>query len=146
MAWILLYRDPSDQPALARAECLLWDALSLYPSKTAYANLAEIARRCRRHDDALTLLGLALRLDPTYVNGWNERACLEVELASRSAAQADGSATQRYLAEAAAHHARAISLAQDNDYAASLKNAFNSALTRHAFADTMPITEDAAMK
>jgi len=146
MAWILVHRDPGDQPALARAERLLWDALSLYPSKTAYANLAEIARRCCRHDDALTLLGLALRLDPTYVNGWNARACLEVELASRSAAQADSSATQRYLAEATAHHARAIALAQDDDYAASLKNAFSSAVTRHALADAMPMTVGAAMK
>jgi tetratricopeptide (TPR) repeat protein len=137
-AWILLHNDPSDQRALARAECLLWDALSLYPSKSAYANLAEIARRCHRHDDALTLLSIALRLDPTYVNGWNERACLEIEIAALSAAHGDGSAAQRYLAEAAAHHARAVALTQDAGYAASLRKGFNSVLDAHALADTTP--------
>jgi len=137
-AWILLHNYPNDQQMLARAERLLWDALSLYPNKTAYANLAEIARRCRRHDDALTLLSFALRLDPTYVNGWNERACIEVEIAALSAEQADGSAMQRYLAEACAHHARAVTLAHDDGYAASLKNAFNSALHGHALANAMP--------
>lgn len=134
-AWILLHNDPSDQLTLARAERLLWDALSLYPSKTAYANLAEIARRCHRHDDALTLLSLALRLDPTYVNGWNERACVEVEIAALSAGQGDASAAQRYLVEAAAHHARAVALAQDDGYVALLENAFNSVLESHALAD-----------
>ena len=138
IAWILLHSDPTDPRTLARAERLLWEALSLYPSKSAYANLAEIATRCGRHDDALTLLGQALRLDPAYVNGWNARACLEVEMAALSAAQGDGSAAQRYLAEAGAHHARAVALAQDDGYAASLQSAFASVLERHAPADAAP--------
>jgi tetratricopeptide (TPR) repeat protein len=136
-AWILLHNNP-DQPTLARAERLLWDALSLYPSKTACANLAEIARRCRRHGDALKLLRLALELDPTYVNGWNEQACLKVEMAALSAAQGDGSAEQRFLAEATAHHARAVALAQNDGYAATLTMAFNAVLERHTVANKTP--------
>ena len=111
--------------------------MSAYPNKIAYANLAEIARRCGRHGDALTMFELALRLDPQYVNGWNERACLEIEMATLAAQDGDTAGSWRYITEATLHHARAVRLADDETVAARLSNEFATQRRRHGLASNV---------
>jgi tetratricopeptide (TPR) repeat protein len=126
--WIWLTKLSDERDALRTAERLLWRAVEYYPNKLAYNNLAEVARRVRRFDDALTLFGYAIRLDPTYVAAWNERACLKVELASLAG---DQKSRERYLAQADADHRRATDLAEDNLYIDSLREDFAGARERH---------------
>ncbi len=102
--------------------------MRLYPNKVAYGNLAEVARRHRRYPDARALFERALKLDPSYVNGWNERACLEVEIAAEGN---DGDAGDA-LTASLAHHHRAVGLAGDDDkYAKRLRAEYEAALARH---------------
>jgi tetratricopeptide (TPR) repeat protein len=105
--------------------------VAAYPNKIAYANLAEVARRCGRHDDALALFDLALRLDPDYANGWDERACLEIEMATLAAQDGDMGSSRRYVAEATIHHARAVRLADNETVADRLSKDFEAQERHH---------------
>ena len=122
--WIWLDPLAERDGALREAERRLWQAVRLYPNKVAYGNLAEIARRYRRYVDARALFERSLTLDPSYVKGWNERACLEVEIAAAGSADA--------LDESMSCHRRAITLAADDDtYAKQLRAEYEAALARH---------------
>ena len=94
--WLDPLRDRPD--ALKKAEVLLWSALAYYPNKVAYANLAQIARRCGHLNEALELQAAALALDGSYANVLNERAIVHIELANKSIAD--------NLPEQAATHTR----------------------------------------
>jgi tetratricopeptide (TPR) repeat protein len=113
------------------AERRLWRAVRLYPNKVAYGNLAEVARRHKRYSDAVALFERALSLDPAYVNGWNERACLEVEIAATGAA----SDRDARLAVSLAHHATAVDLAHDGEYADRLRASYTETLEHHGLLD-----------
>jgi tetratricopeptide (TPR) repeat protein len=127
--WLDPLRERDD--ALLSAERRLWQAVRIYPNKIAYGNLAEIARRYRRYDDARALFDVALALDPDYVSGWNERACLEIEIAAAS----EGSAAEDALTAAEAHHARALGLASDKQYAERLRSAYETSRRSHGLAN-----------
>src|SRR6185436_17397215 len=122
--WIWLDPLSERDGALREAERRLWQAVRLYPNKVAYGNLAEIARRYRRYADARALFERSLTLDPSYAKGWNERACLEVEIAAAGSADA--------LDESMTHHRRAIKLAgADAKYAKRLRTEYEAALAQH---------------
>ena len=126
--WIWLKPLEEREDALRHAERRLWQAVRLYPNKVAYGNLAEVARQHRRYPDARVLFERALKLDPSYVNGWNERACLEVEIAAEGNDGDVGDA----LTASVAHHRRAVGLAKDDDkYAKRLQTEYEAALARH---------------
>lgn len=126
--WIWLKPLEERADSLRHAERRLWLAVRLYPNKVAYGNLAEVARRYHRYDDARALFSRALKLDPSYVNGWNERACLEVEIAAEGSAGDVGDA----LTESVAHHRRAVGLTGgDDEYATRLRTEYEAALARH---------------
>lgn len=129
--WIWL--DPLQERggALREAERRLWHAVRLYPNKVAYANLAEVARRRQRYADARALFDCSLTLDRSYVKGWNERACLEVEIATIGTAGERAEA----LNASKTHHERAIELTKDDPhYIEQLKNEYRQALEAHGFA------------
>ena len=105
--WIWLKQLEDREDALGHAERRLWQAVRLYPNKVAYDNLAEVARRHARYTDARALFERALTLDNEYVNGWNERACLEVEIAAVGSADERGDA----LTASVTYHSRAVELA-----------------------------------
>jgi hypothetical protein len=129
--WLsFLSQDPD---ALRRAEDYFWKALADYPNKIALGNLAEVARRCERYSDALLLFDHALALDDGYVNAWNERACVEVEIAAHPTGADDARARRLRLDEACVHHQRAVVLAEDEGYATKLRAAFRTALDRYGF-------------
>jgi tetratricopeptide (TPR) repeat protein len=129
--WIWLEPLKDRDGALRHAEQRLWKAVRLYPNKVAYGNLAEVARRYRRYADARALFERALTLDPSYVNGWNERACLEVEIAATGSAHEKADA----LTASLVHHGQAVDLAHDADYAARLRADYRSALDRNGLLD-----------
>ena len=126
--WIWLEPLKAREDALRQAERRFWRAVRIYPNKIGFGNLAEVARRYERYGDARAFFGLALKLDPQYVNAWNERACLEVEIAATTTAAEAADA----LAAAAACHARAVELAGDEDYALRLRAAYEAALDAHS--------------
>jgi tetratricopeptide (TPR) repeat protein len=127
-AWIWLTALKRRANALAKAEVNLQQALCLYPNKIAHANLAEVARRRERFDDALNRFECALDLDGEYVNARNERACLRIEMAAKAKA---GRVRSQLLDDAELDHARAVQLADDDHYAAKLAAAFRAKILEH---------------
>jgi tetratricopeptide (TPR) repeat protein len=130
--WIWLVKLQQRKDALLKAEELFRRALTYYPNKVAYANLAEVARRHQRYEDALAFFDRALELDNHYVNAWNERATLEIEIAAAAFSQGNERQTKHYIAEAAAHHTRATRIAEDEEYAQQLRQSFQKAIKKHA--------------
>jgi hypothetical protein len=126
--WITMYKLQHEDGALAQAEKFLWQALGLYPNKVAYANLAEIARRCMRYDDAISLYTVALSLDPAYTNAHNELAILEMELAGSESASGHSENSRHLRADAHEHAKAAQRLAQEDPaFAAVLRREFDEA-------------------
>jgi len=113
--------------AVARAEAYFWTALQYYPNKIAYVNVADVARTAHRYDDAIGLFERALDLDPAYVNAWNERAMLEVEMAREAARGGRRKRADVLAADARLHHQRAIHLACDEAYEGRLRRDFEAA-------------------
>jgi tetratricopeptide (TPR) repeat protein len=130
-AWLWLEPLREREGSLQQAERLLWQAVSEYPNKVVYANLAEVARRLKRYDDAVTLFAHAVALDPTYVSGWNELACLELEIAGLARSRGDTAAYRSAASEALGHHQRAVGLAGDTEYVGKLRAAFDAARREH---------------
>jgi tetratricopeptide (TPR) repeat protein len=127
-AWITMYKLQHEDGALAQAEKFLWQALGLYPNKVAYANLAEIARRCSRYDDVISLFTVALSLDPAYTNAHNELAIVEMELAGRASASGHSEKSRHLRADAHEHARAAQRLAQEDPaFADVLRREFDEA-------------------
>jgi len=133
-AWLVLNHRPSGESQLVQAEDWLWRAVDLYPNKIAYANLADIARRRGQLELALELLCVAVRLDPMYVNGWQERAYVEIELAAACAADGDSTGCNQHLAEARVHAKQAEELIDDPALAQELRENFTRSLTASGMA------------
>jgi tetratricopeptide (TPR) repeat protein len=129
--WIWLKPLHRRKKAIIEAEQYFWRAVDYYPNKVAYANLAEVARSHRRYNDALAFFERALKLDDCYVNAWNERAQLEVEIAATALSSGDARRCKHFVAEAAAHYARARRIAEDEDYAKQLGRAFQKTVKKH---------------
>ena len=125
--WIWMHEFERRKGAVARAEAYFWTALRYYPNKIAYANLAEVARRAHRYDDAIGLFERALDLDPSYVNAWNEWAMLEVEMAREAARSRRRKHADALAADAKLHHQRAVHLASDDAYEQRLRREFEAA-------------------
>jgi tetratricopeptide (TPR) repeat protein len=125
--WIWLHEFERRKGAAARAEAYFWTALQYYPNKIAYVNLAEVARRARRTEDAIELFERALDLDPSYVNAWNERAMVEVEMAGEAARTRRRKHADTLAADARLHHQRAVHLACDVAYERRLRRDFEAA-------------------
>ena len=130
--WIWLVKLRRRKDALLKADELFSDALTYYPNKIAYANRAEVAKRQGRLDDALEFFDRALELDSHYVNAWNERAALEIEIAAAALSQGNKARCKHYIAEAAAHHARATRIAEDEKYVQLLRRNVQRAIKDHA--------------
>ena len=129
--WIWMTAFARRSHALEKAEAYLWAALQAYPNKVAYVNLAEIARRNQAYEVAVKLFDAALDLDPFYVNAWNERAMLEVELAALAVARRRWKQEARWMSDARLHHQRALHLAGDPEYRRRLVDAFEDAVRTH---------------
>jgi tetratricopeptide (TPR) repeat protein len=134
--WIWLSQRTDEPGALEAAESYLWAALRYYPNKVAFVNLAEIARRKQAYETALKLFAAAVELDPCYVNAWNERAILELEIARAAALRHDAAAERRLATDAEFHHRRALHLAGDDDYRQRLTDAFRDALGARALTES----------
>jgi tetratricopeptide (TPR) repeat protein len=130
--WIWLTPLRNRVGALGKAEAYLWAALRYYPNKIAYVNLAEVARRTNARDVAIKLFDAALNLDPAYVNAWNERAIVEVEMADEAASRRKRTLEERYRGDARIHHQRALHLAGDAGYRQKLVDAYRGAVDAHA--------------
>jgi tetratricopeptide (TPR) repeat protein len=138
--WIWLNPLQERDDSLGHAERRLWQAVRLYPNKVAYANLAEVARRHRRYAAASALFECSLTLDTSYVKGWNERACLEVEIAATGAADKRAEA----LNASKTHHERAIELTDDRHYVEELRNEYKKALESHGLLEQVKVPEVSA--
>jgi tetratricopeptide (TPR) repeat protein len=127
-AWVTMnkLRDARADPD-REAEELLWQAVRLYPNKIAYGNLAEIARRHQRYEDAKQLFEYALQLDRSYVNGWHEFALLELERAGHAATQGDAQSARAHYDKAKRNQKLAES-AGDEETAADVRAKFETAL------------------
>jgi tetratricopeptide (TPR) repeat protein len=125
--WIWMHEFEKRKGAVARAEAYFWTALQYYPNKIAYVNVADVARTAHRYDDAIGLFERALDLDPAYVNAWNERAMLEVEMAREAARGGRRKRADVLAADARLHHQRAIHLACDEAYEGRLRRDFEAA-------------------
>jgi tetratricopeptide (TPR) repeat protein len=130
--WIWLEPLHRRTDAILKAEQLLWRAVDYYPNKIGYANLAEVARRYQRYDDALAFFDRALELDDCYVNAWNERAQLEIEIAAAALAKHQPKRCKLFIGEAVTHHARAKRVAEDDDYIKQLEHRFQTSVQKHA--------------
>lgn len=131
--WIWLDPLHRRKNAILKAEQFFWRAVDFYPNKIGYANLAEVARQYKRYDDALGFFDRALGLDDCYVNAWEERAQLEVELAA-ALAKDEPQRSKDLIGKAVAHHARAKRIAEDETYIEQLEDRFQASIQKHAAA------------
>ncbi len=127
-AWILLNELLVTKTSLKRAERLLWQAVRRYPNKIAYANLADVAKRWERYDDAERLFECALALDPDYVKGWHELALLQLDRAAQLTRDGDLDSAKRFVTKARGNQARAKRITKDAKTRKRLSNAFDEKL------------------
>jgi tetratricopeptide (TPR) repeat protein len=130
-AWVMLNELPPSEAALRRAEVLLWKAVSLYPNKIAYVNLAEVARRHENYAASERLFSFALELDRNYAAAWHELALLGLERATRAADLGEAEEGERFYEKSLRDQHTAEEIG-DEQTAASLKDEFQRALKKRS--------------
>jgi tetratricopeptide (TPR) repeat protein len=126
-AWVMLNELPKSEAVLRRAEVLLWKAVSLYPNKIAYVNLADVARRHEEYAASEKLFRYAIELDRNYPAAWHELAMLGLERAARAADLGEAEEGRRFYEKSLRDQLTAEEVG-DEQTATRLKDEFQRAL------------------